>query len=228
VSTDFLRCQNRISPTRRRGILESGFLSKFFVQPFRYENSDRRFFQWSFTANASQWRQAIRRSTEKMERVLVRQTNALASIFSRWRVARQIARAQMLDINRSAMIFIKEDTPLPSTVSMESEPFLPGWRIIKNLDRRALTRAVEGAHWNVSYLAGEIRTTVFGYKSPGTLRRAAKYVLARQEEQNFKFNSLELTKLVSKQFLGIPFMGVTAHSRRIQRGFGLDAPKILL
>jgi len=162
-----------------------------------------------------------------MERVLVRQTNALASIFSRWRVARQIARAQMLDINRSAMIFIKEDTPLPSTVSMESEPFLPGWRIIKNLDRRALTRAVEGAHWNVSYLAGEIRTTVFGYKSPGTLRRAAKYVLARQEEQNFKFNSLELTKLVSKQFLGIPFMGVTAHSRRIQRGFGLDAPKIL-
>lgn len=125
------------------------------------------------------------------------------------------------------MILIKEDTPLPSTISMESEAFLPGWRIVKNLDRQALTREVVGANLKLSYLAGEIRATVFWRKDLRALRKAAKYVLARQEEQNFKFNSLEFTKVVSKRFLGIPVMSVTAHSQCIQRGMGLAAPRIL-
>jgi Na+-translocating ferredoxin:NAD+ oxidoreductase RnfA subunit len=50
-----------------------------------------------------------------------------------------------------------------------------------------------------------------------------KCVLAKQEGQ--KFNSLEVTKVVSKRFLGIPFMGVTAHSRHIQQGIGLVPAK---
>jgi hypothetical protein len=128
--------------------------------------------------------------------------------------------------SRKRIILIKEDTPLPATVSMESEPFVPGWRIVKNLDRQALNREVVGANLKFSYLAGEIRTTVFWHKDLSALRRAAKCVLARQEEQNFKFNSLEFTKVVSKRFLGIPVMSVTAHSRCIQRGFGLAAPRI--
>jgi len=189
---------------------------------------NRSFFQWSFTANASQWYQAALRTVNRIEPVLLRQKNVLASLFSRSRAtARKIARVQMSDISRTRIILIKEDTPLPSTVSMESEAFLPGWRIVKNLDRQALTREVVGANLKFSYLAGEIRATVFWHKDLRALRRAAKYVLARQEEQNFKFNSLEFTKVVSKRFLGIPVVSVTAHSRCIQRGFGLAAPRIL-
>jgi hypothetical protein len=48
------------------------------------------------------------------------------------------------------------------SLAIESEAFLPGWRVVKNLDRQALTREVEGAHWNFFYLAGEMRATVFG------------------------------------------------------------------
>jgi len=80
-----------------------------------------------------------------------------------------------------------------------------------------------GANWNFFYLAGEIRATVLGRDRPGTLRRAVKCVLAKQEGQ--KFNSLEITKVVSKRFLGIPFMSVTAHSRHIQQGIGLVPAK---
>jgi hypothetical protein len=189
---------------------------------------NRSFFQWSFTANASQWYQAALRTVNRIEPVLLRQKNVLASLFSRSRATvRKIARVQMSDISRTRIILIKEDTPLPSTVSMESEAFLPGWRIVKNLDRQALTREVVGANLKFSHLAGEIRATVFWHKDLRALRRAAKYVLARQEKQNFKFNSLEFTKVVSKRFLGIPVVSVTAHSRCIQRGFGLAAPRIL-
>ena len=129
----------------------------------------------------------------------------------------------MASINRTRTVFIREDTPLPKTLSIESEAFLPGWRVVKNLDRQALTREAEGANWNFFYLAGEIRATVFGREGLGALRRAVKCVLAKQKGQ--KFNSLEITKIVSKRFLGIPFMSVTGHCRHIQQGIGLVSAK---
>ena len=132
----------------------------------------------------------------------------------------------MSSTNRTGTVFIREDTRLPTTLSIESEAFLPGWRVVKNLDRQALTREVEGANWNFFYLAGEMRATVFGREGLGALRRAVKCVLAKQEGQ--KFNSLEITKIVSKRFLGIPFMSVTAHFRHIQQGIGLVPAKDLV
>jgi hypothetical protein len=129
----------------------------------------------------------------------------------------------MPDINRTMTIFIKEDTPLPANLPIESEAFLPGWKVVKNLDRSTLARNIERANWNFLYLAGEIRATVLGRDRPGTLRRAVKCVLAKQERR--KFNSLEITQVVSKRFFGIPFMNITAHSRHIQQGIGLVLAK---
>ena len=129
----------------------------------------------------------------------------------------------MSDTNSAGTILIREDTRLPANLSIESETFLPGWRVVKSLDRSTLARNIEGVNWNFFYLAGEIRATVLGRNQPGTLRRAVKCVLAKQEGQ--KFNSLEITKVVSKRFLGIPFMRVTAHSRHIQQCIGLVPAK---
>ena len=131
----------------------------------------------------------------------------------------------MPEINKTRTVFIREDTTLPMMHSMETAPFLPGWRIVKNLDRQELTREIEGANWNFFYLAGEIRTTVFGRGGLGTLRRAVKRIAARQKGQNLRFNSLEITKIASKWFLGIPFTSVTAHSRHIQLGIALIPAK---
>lgn len=125
----------------------------------------------------------------------------------------------MSDVNGTKTIFIKEDTPLPATLSIESEAFLPGWKVVRNVDRYALARKIESANWNFFYLAGELRATVLGRDRPGTLRKAVKCVLAKREGQNF--NSLEITEIVLRRFLGIPFMSVAAHSRHIQQGICL-------
>jgi hypothetical protein len=119
----------------------------------------------------------------------------------------------------SPAILIRENTLLPAGSAIESEVFFTGWRIIKNLDRSAFTRNIEGANWYFFYLAGGITATVFGRDRAGTLRRAVKRVLARRDGQ--KFNSIEITKILSKRFLGIPFMSVTAHFRHIQQAVGL-------
>jgi hypothetical protein len=129
----------------------------------------------------------------------------------------------MSDTNSAGTILIREDTRLPANLSIESETFLPGWRVVKSVDRSTLARNIEGANWNFFYLAGEIRATVLGRDRLGALRRAVKRALAKQEGQ--KFNSLEITKVVSKRFLGIPFLSVTAHSRHIHQGIGLVPAK---
>ena len=126
----------------------------------------------------------------------------------------------------SGTIFIRENTLLPVGLAIESEAFLPGWRVVQNLDRNALARRIESSHWNFFYLAGEFRATALGRDRSGTLRRAVKCVLGKQEGQ--KFNSLEITKAVSKRFLGIPFVSVTAHARHIQEGIGLVPAKDLV
>jgi hypothetical protein len=129
----------------------------------------------------------------------------------------------MPDINGTEAIFIQEAIVLPAMHSVESEKFLPGWRVVKNLDSDALARSIEDANWHSFYLAGKIKATVLGLNRPGTLRRAVKSVLAKQRLQ--KFNCLEVTGVVSKRFLGIPFVSITAHSRHVQRGFGLVPAK---
>jgi hypothetical protein len=123
----------------------------------------------------------------------------------------------------SGTIFIRENALLPVGLAIESEAFLPGWRVVQNLDRYALARRIESSNWNFFYLAGELRATVLGRDRSGTPRRAVKCVLGKQEGQ--KFNSLEITKAVSKRFLGIPFVSVTAHARHIQEGIGLVPAK---
>ena|SRR5437660_12741357 len=125
--------------------------------------------------------------------------------------------------NTSGTILIRENTLLPAGLAVESEVFLPDWRVVKNLDRSTLARNIEGANWNFFYLAGEIRATVLGRDRSGTLRRAVRRVLAKQKGQ--KFNSLEITNVVSKWFLGIPFINITAHLRHIQQGIGLVPAK---
>ena len=132
----------------------------------------------------------------------------------------------MPDTNRARTILIREDTPLPANLPIESEAFLPGWRAVRNLDGYELGRKIEEANWNFFYLAGEIGAIALGREGPGTLRRAVKRILAKQEGQ--KFNSLEVTEIISKRFLGIPFMSVTAHSRHIQQGIGLNLAKDLV
>ena len=127
--------------------------------------------------------------------------------------------------NNSGTIFIREKTHLPAGLSIESEAFLPGWRAVRNLDGYELSRKIEKARWSFFYLAGEVRTTVLGREGEEAKRRAVKRMLGRLKGR--RFNCLEITEVVAKRFLGIPFLRVAAHSRHLQESLYLVAIKSL-
>jgi hypothetical protein len=122
--------------------------------------------------------------------------------------------------NASGTILIRENTVLPAGLALESEAFLPGWRIVRDIDVYGLGRKIEEAHWNFFYLAGAIKTIVFGNEKSGSLRTAVRQILAKRAGQ--KWNALEITGVIARRFLGIPFLSVAANCRHIQESLCLN------
>ncbi len=116
---------------------------------------------------------------------------------------------------KTGTIMMKAGTIIPQSLRVETEPYLHGWEIIKNSDAYALDRDIRRADWNFFFLAGSIQATALGYWGERTVRRAMERVLAKAEPS--KFNCLEITEVSAKQFLGFPYVHVSAHSRHIQK-----------
>jgi hypothetical protein len=120
----------------------------------------------------------------------------------------------MSDSNRTGTILIRTGTPLPPDLIIETEAFLPGWNAVKKLDGYGLGRKMQELNWSLFYLAGEIRATVVGRRSDASTRQAVKRILATLKGR--KFNALEITKVATSRFFGVPYLRVFAHSRHIQ------------
>ena len=115
-------------------------------------------------------------------------------------------------------ILIKEGTLLPETVRFESESYVPGWRLFKDLDACGLHRKIRNAGWTFFRLAGQLGATVSGIDEQKTFSRAVEQILASPESA--EFNSLKIMRVASetsKRFLGVRYVTVSAQSRHIQK-----------
>ena len=132
----------------------------------------------------------------------------------------------MQETIKAGTILIKEGTLFPEALKFESESYSPGWRSVTSLDGYAMDRKTHDAGWTFFYLAGESRATVFGGEGQETVRRAIKRILTVLKSE--KFNSLEITRVVFKHFLGVPYATVSFHVRNMQKGMflsgGYDSP----
>jgi hypothetical protein len=128
---------------------------------------------------------------------------------------------------KTGTVLIKEGTLLPEALRFESEPYVPGWRLVKNLDGCGLSRIIHEAGWTFFWPC-EIGATVFGLDEQKTLRRAVEQILANLESK--EFNSLEIMRVAlvaSKRFLGVCYVTVSVHSRHIQESASLFRAKDL-
>src|SRR5258708_13192131 len=122
----------------------------------------------------------------------------------------------MPDAIKPGTILIREGTLLPETLRFESEPCIPGWRLVKGLDGCGLDRKIREAGWTFFCSAGQLGATVFGIDEQKTLSRALEQILAKLESA--EFNSLEIMRLAtgtSKRFLGVPYVTASAQPHHI-------------
>ncbi len=113
-----------------------------------------------------------------------------------------------------------EEQPLMSRFSQKSEPYSGKWSLVKALDGFALDRKINAAGWNFFFMAAEVRVMFLGAIGAKKIQNALGRILAKVKSQNF--NSLEVTGIVAKRFLGVPYVVLSAHSRHIQQSCNLD------
>lgn len=118
-------------------------------------------------------------------------------------------------------VLIGAESPrMAQVLALDSEPYLKHWSMVKTLDGFTLDDKIHAARWNFFFLAGEVKAMFFGGIGESKVREALERIVRKVKQQNF--NCLEVTGIVAKRFLGIPYVTVSAHSRHIQQSCQLD------
>ena len=83
-----------------------------------------------------------------------------------------------------------EDRPLVTRVlNLETESYSAKWGVLK-----VLGQTVRSVGWNYSFMAEEVKATVFGSLAAKSIRKALKRIFLKVRKQDF--NCLEVTKMV--------------------------------
>lgn len=125
---------------------------------------------------------------------------------------------------QAGAILIEERPLMTKLFGLESEPYSGSWSLVKVLDGFALDRKVRALGWNFFFMAAEARAMFFGAMGAKKIQRALKRILGKVKQQNF--NGLEVTEIVAKRFLGVPYVVVSAHSRHLQQSCCLDSAEV--
>jgi hypothetical protein len=125
---------------------------------------------------------------------------------------------------QTGTILMKEWPGMTKLLGLESEPCLAEWNLLKVLDGFALDRKIHAAGWNFFFMATEVKVMFFGSLGAAKIQNALKRILKKVKEQHF--NGLEVTEIVSRRFLGVPYVTISAHSRHMQQSCYLDTAKV--
>jgi hypothetical protein len=117
-------------------------------------------------------------------------------------------------------ILIEERPLITELLGLKNEPCSGNWSVVKTLDGFALDQKIHAAGWTFFFMAAEVKVMFFGALGSKKIQTALQRILAKVRHQDF--NSLEITGIVAKRFLGVPYATVTAHSRHIQQSCYLD------
>ena len=121
----------------------------------------------------------------------------------------------MTDTITAGNILVWEGTRLPGSLLLQAEADSNGWTTVHGA-RSEFEKAIQEEGWTFFFMAGEIKTSVFGFDRQKTLRSALKRLIANVKSQHC--NSIEITRVTSKSFLRVPYVSVCAHARHLQKG----------
>ncbi len=116
---------------------------------------------------------------------------------------------------QAGTVLVKQSTHL-QLLGVESEIYCENWCSLGILESSGLDQKVRAAGWNLFLMAGELRAVVPAWGGQNTLRRGVKRLLAQTRLQHF--NCLQVSHILRKHFLGIPYVSIAAHFCHIQEG----------
>jgi hypothetical protein len=114
-----------------------------------------------------------------------------------------------------------DDSPIMTRFfGLQSAGYLGSWSVASELDVFTLDRKIHAAGWNFFFMAPEVNAMFFGTVGAKKVQNALRRILGKVTRQ--PFNALEVTGIVMKRFLGVPYTIVSAQSPHIQQSCNLD------
>lgn len=117
-------------------------------------------------------------------------------------------------------LVILEAAKVPDGILFESHQHRIGWRTFTPSAVGDLGKDMASAGWHLFFMAAELKATSWGKSGQATTCRALAKIL--KPALDSRFNCIEVTRVASKRFLGIPYTTVGAHARHLQIGNILD------
>jgi len=118
-------------------------------------------------------------------------------------------------------ILIEDRPAMTRTFNLDIEPYARSWSLVRFLKGRGLDRKIRAAGWSFLFMAGEVKVRIWGAASDSHIQTALMRIA--QKKRRDCFNCLEVTAIIPKHFLGVPYTTISAHCRHIQPSSRLDS-----
>ena len=117
----------------------------------------------------------------------------------------------------SGVLLIQPDVVRPPCFMVEAEFNRNGWLLLKQtLTTRQLETELAATGWTFFFMAGPIRTTVFGFNRDKMISAALHRCIQAVKRQ--RCNCLQIESVRIRSFLRLPYVSMSVRPRHIQRG----------
>lgn len=104
---------------------------------------------------------------------------------------------------------------LPDSVGIESHSYSATWSTMVGKNSFTAERSLGDAGLHLFFLAGELKILEPGWGA-GAVRRGINRLLARGGKSNV--NCMEISRISSERFLGLPYVAIRGYRFHIQQG----------
>lgn len=114
-------------------------------------------------------------------------------------------------------LLIRSGTDLLLPAEVETTPYSHDWKMV--IGKSDLDTRLSNHGWNLFFIATTLRTTCLG-ASVASLHKGLNRLL--NQTSDLALNSLRVTQVASKKFLGINYQVLIAHPCHLQQGCFLE------
>jgi len=118
-------------------------------------------------------------------------------------------------VTMDGAVLLATGSVTPASLILKRESFLAGWVVVENAST-SVDADIAHNGWKLFFLAGEMKSSAFGFSEQKALPSALKRFGAMAKA--LKCNSFEITQVTRSLLLGVWHVTVTGHARNLQQG----------
>lgn len=121
----------------------------------------------------------------------------------------------MLPGIKNGTLIIAEGLALPFSCDLKTQPFCTGWKTVLNMEASSVDKRFSEMGWTCFQKALPGSVNMIGFGNTHTLVKAFQKIV--RDNGQVKFNCMEITQAVQKNFIGVSYVHLAARARNIKQ-----------